>query len=93
MEDRIFLSPTSHLPTVRSYLNQLGTKRDLERTQLVLKEGLRVQFYCDDAADDGTADDLLFEGTVHYDSDKKGWYALLDPSSFHHHSEASKGNG
>jgi hypothetical protein len=91
MDDRIFLSAVSHLPNVRNYLKQIGTRNDLERTQLVLKEGLRVKFYSDDGADDGTPDDLLFEGTVHFDDEKKLWYALLDPDSFHHRSEELKG--
>ena len=93
MDERIFLSAAGHYPNVRNYLTQIGTRKDLERTGLALKEGLRVKFYSDDAADDGTPDDLLFEGTAHYDSDKKAWYALLDPDSFHHRSEALKGNG
>jgi len=93
MEPRIFLSPESNSPNVKTYLNQLGTRKDLERTHLILKEGLRIAFYCDDAADDGTADDLLFDGTAHFDNEKKSWYVLLDPSSFHHRSEASRRKG
>ncbi|NDQ57635.1 MAG: hypothetical protein GZ088_11240 [Acidipila sp.] len=93
MEGRIFLSPQSKSANVRTYLSQIGTKKDLERTKLILKDGLRIQFHCDDAADDGTPEDLLFEGTVHFDADKKSWYALLDPESFHHRSEALRGKG
>lgn len=93
MDERIFMSAAGHYPNVRNYLTQIGTRKDLERTGLVLQEGLRVKFYSDDAADDGTPDDLLFEGTVHFDADKKSWYALLDPDSFHHRSEALRGKG
>src|SRR5277367_1488577 len=93
MDNRIYLSPQSNSSNVRTYLTQLGTKNDLERTRLVLKDGLRVQFYCDDAADDGTADDLLFEGVVKFDSDKHEWYALIDPISFQHRSSTELAGG
>ncbi len=39
MDERIFLSPAGHYPNVRNYLTQVGTRKDLERTGLALKEG------------------------------------------------------
>ena len=93
MDDRIFLSAAGHYPNVRNYLTPIGTRDDLKRTGLKLKDGLRVKVYSDDADNDGNPDDLLFEGVVHFDSEKEVWYALLDPASFHHRSEASRGKG
>lgn len=38
------------------------------------------------AGDEGRPGDLLFEGTVHFDSEKEQWYALIDESSYRHES-------
>ena len=54
--------------------------------EVKLEEGLRVDFYCDDADDEGKPDDLLFEGTIHFDPEKKQWYAIIDESSYRHES-------
>jgi len=87
MGKRIYLSAAGHYPNVRNYLNQIGTKEDLEQTGIRLVDGLRIKFYSDDAADDGTPDDLFFEGTVHFDAERQAWYALLDEDSFRHRSD------
>lgn len=38
------------------------------------------------AGDEGRPDDLLFEGRVHFDSEKEQWYALIDESSYRYES-------
>jgi hypothetical protein len=74
-------------PTGRNYLNQIGTLRDIARLGLDLREGLIVAFYDQDGDGEGNRDDLLFEGTVPYDDDKKCWYAIIDQKSWHHRSD------
>lgn len=36
-----------------------------------VKEGLRMRFYCGDAGDNGKENGLVFDGTVHFDSEKQ----------------------
>lgn len=55
--------------------------------EVKLEEGERLGFYCEDADDDGKPDELVFEGTVHFDPDKKQWYAVIDENSYRHASE------
>jgi len=69
----------------RNYLDKIGTLNDIERTGIKLEEGLTVPFYCPDPKDQ---DDLLFEGTVHFDSEKAQWYAIIDEKSYRHESES-----
>lgn len=52
-----------------------------------LEEGLRLSFYCEDADDDGRSDELLFEGTVHFDAHKSEWYAIIDEDTYRHVSD------
>lgn len=83
---RIFLYPDAERGG-RHYFRQIGTKQDMMLTDIELKEGMVLPFYCDDADDEGNPDDLIFEGTVHYDASKKQWYAILDEDSFRHESD------
>lgn len=32
-------------------------------------------------------DELLFEGTVHFDTEKGQWYAIIDENSYRHASD------
>jgi hypothetical protein len=82
MEGRIFLYPYAG-PGGRNYLKQIGTLRDIELNSIELKEGIRLPFYCDDADDHGP-NDLIFEGTMHYDDAEKRWYTIIDESSYGH---------
>jgi hypothetical protein len=54
---------------------------------MTLTEGMTVGFWMDDADDRGQEDNLLFEGTVHFDAHRQQWYALIDWASFHHESD------
>jgi hypothetical protein len=45
-----------------------------------------VGFYDIDGSEKQDHDNLLFEGTVHYDAEIKKWYALIDWKSFRHES-------
>ncbi len=69
------------------YLDLVGTIKDLAESGLTLTEGMKVDFWMDDGNDDGEEDNLLFEGTVHFDPKRQQWYALIDHTSFHHESD------
>jgi hypothetical protein len=69
------------------YLDRLGTIKDMAESGIILTEGMRVGFWMDDADDQDREDNLLFEGTVHYDPQKQKWYAIIDSMSFRHESD------
>jgi hypothetical protein len=68
------------------FLDRVGTIRDLAESGLTLTEGMKVGFWMDDANERGENDNLIFEGTVHFDSQRQRWYALIDGTSFRHES-------
>ena len=84
--ERIFLYPDAG-PGGRNYINQIGTKRGMQLNGIKLEEGTRLNFYCDDADDAGKPDDLIFEGTVHFDAEKQQWYIVVDDSTYRHASD------
>lgn len=53
----------------------------------MLREGMRLSFYCDDSDDNGDRGDLVFEGVIHFDSEKNQWYVIVDETSYRHSSE------
>jgi len=53
----------------------------------VLRDGLKVDFYADDANDAGVSDDLLFSGVVHYNDEVGAWVADIDWSRSRHASD------
>jgi hypothetical protein len=85
--DRIFLYPYAG-PGGRNYFKQIGTTQDVMLNDIKLEEGLQLSFYCEDADDEGRPDELLFEGTVHFDAEKKQWYTIVDENSYRHSSES-----
>lgn len=78
--ERIYLYPDAG-PHGRNYINQIGTKQDIEFNDVKLEEGVRLSFYCGDADDAGKPDDLVFEGVVHFDAEKQRWYVIVDEST------------
>jgi hypothetical protein len=86
IEKRIYLYPGMG-EGARHYLETTGTIRDLAESGLILEEGKIVGFYDIDGSEKRDHDNLLFEGTVHYDSILKKWYTLIDWKSFRHESE------
>jgi hypothetical protein len=46
-----------------------------------------IAFYDQDGDGEGNRDDLLFEGTVHYDAERECWYAIIDQNSWRHRSQ------
>lgn len=84
---RISLYPYAG-PGGRNYFKQIGTTQDIMLQEIRLSEGLQLGFYCEDQGDDGMLDELLFEGTVHFDHEKGEWYAIIDGNSYRHASDA-----
>lgn len=83
---RVFLYPYAG-PGGRNYFKQIGTTQDVMLNDIKLEEGLRLGFYCEDADDEGRPDELIFEGTVHFDSEKQQWYVIVDEESYRHASD------
>jgi hypothetical protein len=88
--ERIFLYPYAG-PGGKNYLKQIGTRQDLMLSETKLEDGKRLSFYCDDADDSGTPDNLLFEGVVHFDSEREQWYVIVDEKSYRHESDLQGG--
>lgn len=71
----------------------LGTYDDLKAAGIQPLRGLRLQFYCDDGDPSGKRDDLLFEGVVDYDDDRRNWCAVVDWDTIRHESDFGESSG
>jgi hypothetical protein len=74
----------------RILLTTLGTLEDLRKQRVELHEGMQLNVYTDDADDQGSADNLLAEGTVHYDQEARCWVLELNEDSIRHESDAGR---
>jgi len=77
----------------RLRLNCAGTRQDLERLGITLREGMFLTFYADDADDNGLPDELLAEGVVQFNRAQNCWVALIDWREVHHASDDANHNG
>jgi len=68
-------------------LDRSGTMLDLDQYGIVLREGLSLKLYMDDADDSGRPDNLIVDGVVHYDEEHKRWVAIYDPDAMKHESD------
>jgi hypothetical protein len=68
----------------RLRLTCAGTRRDLERQALELREGMVLTLYTDDATDDGQSDELLADGVVHFNTPENCWVAAIDWQAIRH---------
>jgi hypothetical protein len=71
----------------RLRLTCAGTRHDLERHGIELKEGLKLALYTDDADDQGHSDPLLADGVVHFNSTDQCWVAEIDWDALRHASD------
>jgi len=71
----------------RLRLTCAGTLEELKNQEIELKEGMLLTFYTDDVDDHGQPDELLTEGTMHYNGDEQYWVASIDWSAIRHASE------
>jgi hypothetical protein len=68
-----------------------GTRRDLERQQIQLSDGMTLTLYTDDADDAGHPDELLADGVVQYNEQEKCWVAAIDWQAIRHRSVHVRG--
>jgi hypothetical protein len=73
----------------RLRLTCAGTRQDLERQGIELREGMTLTLYTDDANDEGQPDELLAEGVVRYNEAEKCWVAAIDWQKVSHASVAA----
>lgn len=71
----------------RLRLNCVGTTKDLARKQVLLRPGLLLTLYSDDADAEGNSDDLEVGGAVEYSEAEQCWVARVDWSAIRHASE------
>jgi len=71
----------------RLRLTCAGTRSDLERQGIELREGLVLTFYADDADDEGRPDELRVEGVVSFDAGQGCWVAAVDWTALRHASD------
>jgi len=71
-------------------LERNGSMKDLAKLELTLASAvvLRFTFVMDDEDDDGTPDDIMFNGVVIHDPEW-GYLALMDEDGTYHRSELS----
>ena len=71
----------------RYYLTSIGTVRDLQQAGVSCEKACGCIFYDIDGSEIRDDDNLLFEGTVHFDAELDEWYAMIDWDSFRHESD------
>ena len=71
----------------RLRLTCIGTKQDLTRLGIELREGLELTFWMDDSDEEGQPDPLLADGTVQFNGNENCWVATIDWSALRHSSE------
>ena len=87
MHPRIYADFNKQDSDGRLVLTCAGTYRDLRHAGLVLKDGLELVFYADDADEQGKPDDLEVEGVVQFDDKTKRWVGVFDPRNLRHASD------
>ncbi|MGH7201129.1 MAG: hypothetical protein ACREJB_11025 [Planctomycetaceae bacterium] len=71
----------------RIRLTCAGTREDLARQGVQLRDGLNLTLYTDDEDDAGRPDELLVDGTVQYNDTEKCWVAAVNWNHLVHASE------
>jgi hypothetical protein len=77
----------------RLRLTCAGTRRDLERQGIELRQGMALTLYADDADDQGRPDELRTDGIVQYNEAVKCWVAAIDWRALRHASEEPAAGG
>ena len=77
----------------RLRLTCAGTRRDLERQGIELREGMALMLYTDDASDDGKPDALVTQGVVQYNEAERCWVAAIDWEAIRHASDEPAAGG
>ena len=64
-----------------------GTRRDLERQKIELREGMALTLYTDDADDQGRPDELVADGVAHFNEEENCWVEAIDWQAIRHASD------
>ena len=70
-----------------------GTREDLARLGIQLRDGLELTLYTDDVNDNGDSDDLMVDGIVQFDQNNQVWVASVDWNALRHSSDLKPDNG
>ena len=62
--------------------SKIGTRRDIEKNGIVLREGMDFIFYQDDADEGGKPGYLFAEGAVHWDKNRNCWIGRFSEIRF-----------
>lgn len=87
MEDRIWVDFMKADRVGRIWLTTIGTRRDLERLRIELREGLPLKLWTDDLDEAGKEDNLIVDGVAHFYEEVGVWVALIDWDHVRHESE------
>lgn len=68
-----------------------GTRRDLDRQRIELREGVALTLYTDDANNEGELNELRAEGIVQYNGADNCWVAAVDWKAIRHRSQEAFG--
>jgi hypothetical protein len=68
-------------------LSSSGTLDDLRYYNVTLKEGLALSVWSYDADLDGTPNNLIAEGVVHYSREHQCWVVKIDRANIRHESD------
>jgi hypothetical protein len=89
-EPRTYADPMKTDDSGRLLLATVGTREDLSRYGIELRNGSRLNFWADDEDENGKPDPLVFSGVFRYSEDDANWVAELDGEGFAHLSDRQK---
>ena len=92
-DDRVWVDLMKADGTGRVWLTTIGTRRDLDRLGIQLREGLPLKLWSDDIDAAGNTDNLLVEGVAHFYEERGVWVALIDWDRVRHQSESASDRG
>lgn len=72
----------------RILLTTVGTRADLAKHSIELRDGLALAVYGDDADENGKPDYLVAQGIVRYDRSAKRWVLEIDRDEIRHESDS-----
>ena len=94
IDDRVWVDLMKADGNGRVWLTTIGTRRDLERLGIQLREGIPLKLWSDDVDDTGRPDNLIVDGIAHFSSEIGVWVALVDWQAVRHESELNdQGSG
>jgi hypothetical protein len=87
MADKVYADFQNLDDCNRLRLTCAGTRDDLERLKIELKDGLTLTFYTDDEDDDGRPAEMLVDGVIRYNAAERCWVADVDWRAVRHASD------